>query len=58
MVEVSEEHTGNGWMVCSVGTEEWDKSQELTVHDEEVYKEGIKTVRRKPVIPCIKKEHN
>jgi hypothetical protein len=33
-------------MVWSVGTEEWDKSQELTVHDEEVHKERMKTVRR------------
>jgi hypothetical protein len=42
-----QEHTG-----------ELEKGQEFTVHDEEVYKEGIKTVRRKPAIPWIKKEHN
>ncbi len=43
---------------CQECTEEWDKSQELTVHDEEVYKERMKTVRRKPDMPWIKKEHN
>ncbi len=45
-------------MECQECTEEWDKSQELTVHDEEVYKERMKTVRRKPAMPWIKKEHN